>query len=800
MNKNSEENRKIDEITLKEFVQILENRYLKGPDTAKPEEINDALAQAVMNLHAGNRRIVSRPAKGVRRAYYLSAEFLVGRAVYNNLLALGLDKSVSKLLRDAGSDYDTFENIEDAGLGNGGLGRLAACFADSAAALKVPFVGYGIRYKYGIFKQQIENGCQVEAPHDWTKWGDPWSLKVVSDTQRVSFDDLEVLAVPYDMPVFGYRNDHATYIRLWEAHPTTPFDFELFNKQKYDAALAEKNAAENISRVLYPADDTDEGKKLRLRQQYFFASASLKDVICRYKEAYGNDFSHFAEENIFQLNDTHPVVAIPEFLRIMCEEEHTEFTEALDIAKKCFAYTNHTVMSEALEKWDVKLFESILSRVYKYVERLDSVLEGELSDKDITSDEAEAMKIICDGRICMANIALFICTRVNGVAAIHTDILKRNVFANWNRIYPGKIINITNGITQRRWLGVANPELAAFTTRLLGDDKWLCELSRISGLAKYANDSAAREDFNSIKRYRRRVLSDLIREREGKLIDPDSVFDIQIKRIHEYKRQLLNALAVLEMYFEIKDGTLKNIQPVSVIFGGKAAPGYRRAKSVIKLICELERLIAADEQVSKYLNVHFITGYNVSYAEKLVGAADLSEQISTAGTEASGTGNMKMMLNGALTLGTLDGANVEIVKEAGKENNYIFGALVEEIERIRSSYDPIALYEKDARIKRVLDALKDGTLDDGGSGDFADLYDSLIIETGADRYFLLYDFDSYLRTKLRAISDFSDRSKTAKMGILNMASSGVFSSDRSIRNYHEKIWSRSTGGQGACEV
>ncbi len=801
MNTNKEIKREIDEVTLKEFFQILENKYLKGPDTAQPEEINNALAQAVMNLHSGNRRIVSGHTKGMRRAYYLSAEFLVGRGIYNNLLSLGLDKHVETLLRHAGSDYSVFEEIDDPGLGNGGLGRLAACFMDSAAGQRIPLVGYGIRYKYGIFKQRIENGAQAEAPHDWTKWGDPWSIKMMSEAQRVCFDDMEVLAVPYDMPVFGYQNDFATYIRLWEAHPTEAFDFELFNAQKYEDALEYKNQAENISRVLYPADDTEEGKRLRLRQQYFFASASLKDVLRCYKDNYGDDFSHFANENIFQLNDTHPVVAIAEFLRIMCEDEHMEFEAAVEIARKCFAYTNHTVMSEALEKWDVELFKSILKRVFVYIERLDDMLDGVLSaSKELSDDERESMRIICDGRICMANLAMFICTRVNGVAAIHTEILKRRVFSSWNSLYPGKIINITNGITQRRWLGVANPELASFTTRLLEGDKWLCELSRISGLKKYASDQSVIDDFNSIKRYRRRVLADFIYKKEGKRLDFDSVFDIQIKRIHEYKRQLLNALALLEMYFEIKDGTLKDIQPVSVIFGGKAAPGYRRAKSVIKLICAIERLICSDETVSKYINVHFISDYNVSYAEKLVGAADISEQISTAGTEASGTGNMKMMLNGALTLGTHDGANIEIVREAGKENNYIFGAQVEDIERIRSSYDPVKLYEKDARIKRVLDALKGGMLGEEISGDLSDLYDSLLLETGADRYFVLQDFDSYLHTKLRAINDFADRRKTGTMGIMNMASAGVFSSDRSIRSYNEKIWCASISSQASSDA
>ena len=774
--------------TVKDFVRILENRYMKSPKEATADEINAAIAEAVNIRFAGNRRLAALPEKGKKRAYYLSAEFLVGRAVYNNLLSLGLEEHFADELKSTGADYSYLKNADDAGLGNGGLGRLAACFVDSAAALGMPLIGYGIRYKYGIFKQQIDESGQSEIPHDWTKWGDMWSIQRSDCIKKVRFDDMTVEAHAYDMPVFGYDNNFATYIRLWEARATEPFDFRLFNEQKYTEALKDKNEAENISRVLYPADDTDEGKKLRLRQQYFFASASVQDVIEQYKSVHGSDFSHFADENMFQLNDTHPVVAVPEFIRILCEDEDMSFEDAFEIARKSFAYTNHTVMSEALEKWDVKLFKSILSNIYGYIERIESKLIGELSGKDVSKAELEGMKILSDGRICMANLAVFMSKRVNGVAAIHTDILKRSIFEAYNRTYPSKIINITNGITQRRWLAVANPELASFTTRLLGDNKWLKELSRIGSIAKYADDKTVIEDFNNIKRYRRRVLADFIYEKEGKVIDPDSVFDVQIKRIHEYKRQLLNALAVIEMYFEIKEGTLKNPMPVTVIFGGKSAPGYRRAKAIIRLICEIEKLVASDPVVSKYINVHFVEDYNVSYAELLVGAADISEQISTAGTEASGTGNMKMMLNGALTLGTLDGANVEIVKEAGKENNYIFGALVDEIEKLKGKYEPFEIYENDKRIKRVLDTLKDGTFDDGSTGLFRELYDSLLTEEGRDRYFLLYDFDSYLRTKLRAISDFSDRNKTAKMGLYNMSGAGVFSSDRAIRSYAEKIW------------
>ena len=551
---------------IKRFVTILENEYMKSPGKASAEEINNAVGRAVTENYGGNRRLCARAAAGKKRAYYLSAEFLVGRAIYNNLLALGLDTAVRDELKRAGSDYSVFEKVDDPGLGNGGLGRLAACFVDSAATLGLPLIGYGIRYKYGIFRQEIEDGNQVEHPHDWTAYGDAWSVKFPEDTQTVEFDDMTVRAVPYDMPVYGYKNGYATYIRLWESHSETPFDFDLFNKQKYDKALEKKNEAENISRVLYPADDTDEGKKLRLRQEYFFASATLKDVIAAYKNIHGDDFSHFSEENSFQLNDTHPVVAIPEFLRLMCEEEGLDLKTALNIAKDSFAYTNHTVMSEALERWDVKLFKSILSGVYKYVEILDEELENELKSRDVDPDEAESMKIVSSGSISMANLALFVCKRVNGVAKIHTDILKKSIFNVHNRIYPGKIINITNGITQRRWLAVATPELGSFVTRLTGSDGWIRDLSLIKGISTYANDGGAVEEFNNIKRYRRRLLADFIYKNEGKKIDPDNVFDIQIKRLHEYKRQFLNALCLLAMYYDIKHGNIRDMMPVKALF------------------------------------------------------------------------------------------------------------------------------------------------------------------------------------------------------------------------------------------
>ncbi len=781
----SENKANLDSSFWERYEKTIENRFLKSPAEATSKEMNQIIGQMVTDYFAGNRKPAQMPENSKRRAYYLSAEFLMGRAIVNNLISLGLYDKAKESLDKLGSELGRLKKVEDAGLGNGGLGRLAACFMDSAATLALPVMGYGIRYKYGIFKQSIENGEQSEYPDDWTDYGDAWSIERPDECVRVEYDDMTVLAIPYDTPVYGYKNNYAVTVRLWEARPLCPFDFRLFNQQKYDESLKEKNLAENISRVLYPADDKDEGKLLRLRQEYFFTYASLKDVIKAHKKIHGDDFSKFSEENIFQLNDTHPVIAIPTLLYILCDEENLDFSEALVIAKKVFAYTNHTIMAEALENWSEKLFKSILGKVYVYITKLDDLLKSELDEAGVSEEETKQMHIISNGRIYMANIAMYMCVCVNGVAKLHTDIIKGDLFATWNRLYPGKIINVTNGITQRRWLGVANPELSGFVSRLTESDGWLYDLTKLEAIKKKVSDTSVVSEFNSIKSFRRRVLSDYIFERESARIDPDSVFDIQIKRIHEYKRQLMNALSVLQMYFDIKDGVIKPSVPVTVLVGGKAAPGYKLAKDIIRLICSIEDLILSDDAVSKYLKLHFITGYNVSYAEMLVAAADISEQISTAGCEASGTGNMKMMLNGALTLGTLDGANVEIVNEAGRENNYIFGATVEELDKLRGSYDPLDIYEKDPKMKRLLDFINTSL---GSQSSFSDIYDSLLNSELPDRYFVLKDFDSYHKTRMRAINDFADRERTGIKALYNIAASGVFSSDRSVVTYAEKVW------------
>lgn len=761
------------------IVSYLESHFMKQVSEAEPYELEAAVADTVMRLYAGRRAEVMSVKKGQRRAYYLSAEFLLGRMTENNLQALGIYDEVRCIIEKHGGDFAKLSELDDPGLGNGGLGRLAACYMDSAAALGLPLCGYGIRYKYGIFRQMINEHGQTELPDDWTRFGDYWSIPMYSERVTVDFDDFSVCALPYDIPIFGFCNGYAANIRLWEAHPDTPFDFALFNKQDYSGALKQKNEAENISRVLYPADDTDSGKLLRLRQQYFFASASLKDVLRCYKTVYGSDFSRFADENIFQLNDTHPVIAIPELIRLL-EAEGLSFDEAFAISRRSFAYTNHTVMSEALESWSIETMNAVLSGIADIIRQIDLRLKSELDAADY-----ESMSIVKDGRVRMAELALYASVKVNGVAKLHTEILKTKLFAEHERVFPGKLINITNGITQRRWLLLADPGLSGLVTRLCGNDEWIYELSRISEVGKYKNDKSAIDEFVKVKRERRVILSEYIGKHEGVSFDPDAVFDIQIKRIHEYKRQLLNALSLTAMYIESESGGLSLLPPGVFLFGGKAAPGYRQAKNVIAYICALEKLFMSDPHLKSRFAVHFVENYNVSYAELLCAAADISEQISCAGFEASGTGNMKMMLNGALTLGTLDGANIEIVKEAGRENNYIFGATVEDLSTLAGEYDKVKaeIIKKDALLSETLELF--GRL--CRSGGYPELYESLM-NHGADRYYVIKDFPEYYQTKKAALADFADRRKNAEKGLANIAGAGVFSSDRAVRKYAEAVW------------
>ncbi|MEG2774149.1 MAG: glycogen/starch/alpha-glucan phosphorylase, partial [Acetivibrio sp.] len=700
---------------------ILNFDYGKNVKDATTLELYEAVSKAAMRTMGTSWGLEAKE----KKVCYLSAEFLIGRLVYSNLLNLGLLNQFTELMSENGKDIRVFEDIEDAALGNGGLGRLAACFLDSGASIGVPLNGYGLRYKFGLFKQYFENGFQMEEADDWMKCGDPWSVRKEEEKIKITFKNQSVYAVPYDTPVIGYGAQTINTLRLWQAEPLENFNFELFNNQKYDQAVKARNEAEAIVSVLYPNDSTDEGKKLRLKQQYFFSSASLQDIIRKYKAAYRDDFAGFSKEYAIQLNDTHPVVAIPELIRLLMEEEGMKFAKAFKIARETFAYTNHTVMAEALEKWSVKLFKAVIPNVYKYVVMIQKALLKELETFGVKEEERKAYFIIEDGLIHMARLAIFASHSTNGVAEIHTEILKKDVLKEWYALYPERFNNKTNGITQRRWLALANMELSGFITDKIGN-AWITDLDKLKELEKFASDESVMKDFDAIKKIKKQQLAEYIEKKEGITIDPEFIFDIQVKRLHEYKRQLLNAFSILDIYYGLKDGRIKDFTPTCFIFGAKAAPGYFRAKGIIKYINEIGKMIAEDSQVNDKLQVVFVSNYNVSYAEKITPAADVSEQISTAGTEASGTGNMKFMLNGAVTLGTYDGANVEIVEQAGEENNYIFGARVEELEKIKETYDPKKLYEENPRIKKVVDTLIDGTFDDEGTGMFKELFTSIL--------------------------------------------------------------------------
>ena len=754
-----------------------------------PQEIHNALGNAVMEYASENWQKSKNAHLNSRRACYFSMEFLVGRAVFNNLLCLGIYDETEAVLNEMGKSLSELEEIEDAALGNGGLGRLAACFLDSAASLDLPLDGYGIRYKYGLFKQGIENGFQTETADNWTKYGDPWSVRHDEETVEVKFNGQTVKAVPYDMPIFGCKTNHISTLRLWQSEAVNEFDFNLFNQQKYTEASLEKNSAEDISRVLYPNDDTREGKKLRLKQQYFFCSASLQDITKKHFDRFGS-LENISDSITIQLNDTHPVISIPEFIRILVNSG-MDFERAFAITKKVFNYTNHTVMPEALEKWECGLVEELLPEVYSIILQINEKLIAEMFAKEKTSEEIEKIKIVRNGLVNMADMAVYCSSYVNGVAEIHTEILKDTVLADWYKLYPERFQNKTNGITQRRWLALCNKELSDLITELLGSDKWITNLDELKKLSGYAEDEEVINRFMNIKKNNKKALADYIQKNEGITIDPHSIFDIQIKRLHEYKRQLLNAFSILYIYFGIKSGEIINMNPVTFIFGAKSAPGYRRAKGIIKFINEIAKLVDNDEEVSRYVKVVFVSNYNVSYAEKLIPAADVSEQISPAGTEASGTGNMKLMLNGAATLGTYDGANIEIVQEAGEENNYIFGARVEELKEIMPEYNSRKILSENPRIRQVVQTLIDGTVSDGGTGYFRELYFSLT--DGAswhspDNYYLLGDLENYIDVKLKCIGDFGNKKLIGKKMWLNMCNAGKFSSDRTINDYAENIW------------
>lgn len=776
----------------------LKAKYGVTLEKASAVQIHNALSSAVMSGVSDNWEKSREAHLSARRACYLSMEFLVGRAVYNNLLCLGITDTAEQALNSCGRSLSELEEIEDAALGNGGLGRLAACFLDSAAAHDLPLDGYGIRYKYGLFKQSIVNGFQREEADDWSRFGDPWSERREEQSVEVRFADMTVKAVPYDMPITGYGTNNIGTLRLWQSEAVEEFDFAAFNDGKYADSVSEKNRAEDISRVLYPNDNCYEGKVLRLRQEYFFSAASLADITAKHKARFGT-LETLPDKVQIQLNDTHPVIAIPELIRILIDDEGYTFKKAFDIARRTFNYTNHTIMQEALEKWDCSLVERILPRIYGICIMISENFKAEMYAKrseDFGKEKIAEMAMIGGGQLKMANMAIYAGSHVNGVAAIHTEILKNDTLSDWYKLYPEHFLNETNGITQRRWLALCNRELSALITRLLGGDDWIKDLSLLGELKKYADDESVLREFIGIKKRSKRRLSEYIKAHDGIETDPDTIFDTQIKRLHEYKRQLMNALSILYIYYGIKDGSIKDFTPTTFIFGAKSAPGYRRAKAIIKLIGEIGRLVNSDPETRGLLKVVFVQNYNVSYAEKLVAGSDISEQISTAGTEASGTGNMKLMLNGTVTLGTYDGANVEIAEEAGEENNYIFGARVEELEKSMPEYDPRELISENEKIRRVLDKLIDGSFDDGGvpsneEGSFKELYKALT--DGAswhvpDHYYVLGDLESYVKAKLKANADYKDELKFARKCWLNMCSAGKFSSDRTIKDYAENIW------------
>ena len=744
---------------------------------ATPQELHEALGQAVMMSIADNWSNSKRARLHERKAYYISAEYLIGRLVYSNLYNLGILDEMKQLFASRGVDLAVLEEIEDAALGNGGLGRLAACFLDSAASTNIPLSGYGLRYKYGLFKQSFDaEGSQKEAADDWSKYGDPWSYRRYNHTVKIKFPDHTVLAVPYDVPVIGYGTNNINTLRLWQCEPETPLDFNAFNDQDYARALAEKNKAEDITRVLYPNDSTWEGKRLRIKQQYVLSSASLQDMMRTFKTAHGNDLSHFADFYAVQLNDTHPAMSIPELIRLLMLEG-MDFEQSFSIAQRTFSYTNHTVMSEALEKWPLDLLRSVVPEIVDIIVRIDERLKRENPN----------LFIVKDNTAHMANLSIYVGSYVNGVAAIHTQILKDDCFKDWYHMFPQRFQNKTNGVTPRRWMGLCNPELTQLIKYRVGGD-FLKDMDKLAKLKPMIDDDMVRQ-FNAVKRAKKEQLCKVIAEHEGVQLNPDFVFDVQVKRLHEYKRQLMNALSIVDIYFRLKNGELPNFQPTAFIFGAKSAPGYARAKAIIRYINRIARMINNDPAVSDKLKVVFVQNYNCSYAEHIIPAADISEQISPAGTEASGTGNMKLMLNGAVTLGTLDGANVEIAQEAGMENEYIFGHTVEQINACKDSYHARGIYDSNPYLHRAIDTLVDGTVptDDAQR----ELYHALLDGASwhkADHYFVLLDYASYIDTKLKVNADYADRLSFGRKCLMNIASGAKFSSDRTIRQYAEEIW------------
>ena len=699
-------------------------------------------------------------------------------------------EQAEQAVRDNGHELsDVLDAENDAALGNGGLGRLAACFLDSAVTQDYPVTGYGILYRYGLFKQIFDNGFQTEQPDAWRENGYPFVVRREHQERIVTFDDMVVRATPYDMPITGYGTDNVGTLRLWKAEPLAEFDYDAFNSQRFTDAIVEREAVMDLCRVLYPNDTTYAGKVLRVRQQYFFVSASLQAMIANYVEHHGKDLRDFGKYNCIQLNDTHPVLAIPELMRLLLDEHHMGWEDAWNVVTETFAYTNHTVLAEALETWEISIFERLFPRILEIVYEIDRRFRAELAGRGVDQGTIDYIAPVSGGKVHMAWIACYASYSINGVAALHTEILKRETLAPWHAIWPERFNNKTNGVTPRRWLRQCNPRLSALLDEVTGSDAWVKDLSVLGDYTDAATD-AVLDRLAEVKHANKVDFAAWVRTREGVEIDPDAIFDVQIKRLHEYKRQLLNAIYILDLYFRMKQDPSLVVPPRVFIFGAKAASGYIRAKGIIKLINTIAKLVNNDPVVSRTLKVVFVHNYSVSPAEHIIPAADVSEQISTAGKEASGTSNMKFMMNGALTLGTLDGANVEILDAVGADNAYIFGATEEELPALRASYNPVWHYENVPGLKRALDALTDGTLDDNGSGWFADLRRSLLEPSyePADVYYVLGDFSAYRETKDAMAADYADTRAWQRRVWVNITRSGRFSSDRTISDYAREVW------------
>ena len=789
--------------------------FRKEVEEATPQQLFQAVSYAVKEAIIDDWLATQKQYEkdDPKTVYYMSMEFLLGRALGNNLINMTAYKEVKEALEEMGIDLNVIEDQEpDPALGNGGLGRLAACFLDSLATLGYASYGCGIRYRYGMFKQKIRDGYQVEAPDNWLKDGNPFELRRPEYAKevrfggniRVEYDETgkthfvqenyeSVMAIPYDYPIVGYGNHIVNTLRIWDAEAIVDFQLDSFDRGDYHKAVEQENLAKNIVEVLYPNDNHIAGKELRLKQQYFFVSASIQAAITKFKKKHG-DISKLPEKVTFQMNDTHPTVAVAELMRILLDEENLGWNEAWDITTKCCAYTNHTIMAEALEKWPIDLFSRLLPRIYQIIQEIDRRFIAQVRAQYPGNEEkVKKMAILMDGQVKMAHLAIVAGYSVNGVAKLHTEILKNQELKDFYQMMPEKFNNKTNGITQRRFLMHANPLLADWVTEKLGTKEWITDLSKMSGLKEWLDDEEALKEFMTIKFKNKERLAAYIKEHNGVEVDPRSIFDVQVKRLHEYKRQLLNILHVMYLYNQIKEHPEMSFYPKTYIFGAKASAGYIRAKEIIKLINSVADVINNDCSINGKLKVVFIEDYRVSNAELIFAAADISEQISTASKEASGTGNMKFMMNGAPTLGTMDGANVEIVDEVGIDNAFIFGLSADEVINYEQNggYNPYDIYNNDPDIHRVVDQMVDGTYSNGDTEMYRDLYNSLLNNQGgsrADMYFILKDFRSYADAQARAMEAYKDKEKWAKMALKNTACCGKFSADRTIQEYVDDIW------------